>query len=505
MKFSVKKFAAGVAAVMLCAASALAAKPLEGQKLKMAVSPTFPPFEFERLDEQGNARIVGYDIDMVDRIAAELGFTYELVHTNFKGLMGELASHRVDFVVSGMSPTEERRKTVDFSVPYYYCQTSIIQHKGANIKTVADLKGKRIAASFGTQYADFAEAAGAVVAAMDSSTYSMQELLAGRADGVVQDAASASIRVKQHPGLEYFVLPQDELDKVQGGNVSDCFAAVFPKGSKLEPLFTGQIEKMQADGTMKAIYEKWIGPWPYGDAAAKPLQGEHYKLAINATFAPFEFAQVNDTGESVITGFDIDVLDAIAAALGFTYEIKDMNFSGLIGELHSGRADFVISGLSDTEERRKSVDFSVPYYFCKTAIVSPAAAPLKNMAEMKGKKIATVFGTEYAKVVEASGSIPTLLDNSTMVTQELLNGRVDGAVMDASQAKTKCEQNGGYVYHVIPNEDLESAHYVSGAYSIAFRKGSGLIPLFNEQIGKMFASGRMNELIVKWMGEEFVK
>ena len=59
--------------------------------------------------------------------------------------------------------------------------------------------------------------------------------------------------------------------------------------------------------------------------------------------------------------------------------------------------------------------------------------------------------------------------------------------------------------HVIPNEDLESAHYVSGAYSIAFRKGSGLIPLFNEQIGKMFASGRMNELIVKWMGEEFVK
>ena len=348
MKFSVKKFAAGVAAAMLCAASALAAKPLEGQKLKMAVSPTFPPFEFERLDEQGNARIVGYDIDMVDAIAAELGFTYELVHTNFKGLMGELASHRVDFVVSGMSPTEERRKTVDFSVPYYYCQTSIIQHKGANIKTVADLKGKRIAASFGTQYADFAEAAGAVVAAMDSSTYSMQELLAGR-------------------------------------------------------------------------------------------------------------------------------------------------------------ADVVISGLSDTEERRKSVDFSVPYYFCKTAIVSPAAAPLKNMAEMKGKKIATVFGTEYAKVVEASGSIPTLLDNSTMVTQELLNGRVDGAVMDASQAKTKCEQNGGYVYHVIPNEDLESAHYVSGAYSIAFRKGSGLIPLFNEQIGKMFASGRMNELIVKWMGEEFVK
>ncbi len=237
--------------------------------------------------------------------------------------------------------------------------------------------------------------------------------------------------------------------------------------------------------------------------AAKPLEGKSYKLAINATFAPFEFAQINDQGESEITGFDIDVLDTIAENLGFTYELKDMNFSGLIGELHSGRADFVISGLSDTPERRKSVDFSIPYFYCKVAIISPAAAPITSMEEMKGKKMTTIFGTEYAKVLEATGAESTLLDNSTMVTQELLNGRVDGAVMDASQAKTKCEQNEGYVYHLIPMEDLEKAKYVSGTYSIAFQKGSELIPLFNGEIEKMFADGTMRKLIVKWMGEEF--
>ncbi len=238
--------------------------------------------------------------------------------------------------------------------------------------------------------------------------------------------------------------------------------------------------------------------------ATGELSGKHYKLAINATFAPFEFAAVDDKGESVITGFDIDVLDAIAAKLGFTYEMKDMNFAGLIGELQSGRADFVISGLSATPERRESVDFSQPYYFCKTAIISPEGAPVKTMAEMKGKKMATIFGTEYSKVVEASGSIPTLLDNSTMVTQELLNGRVDGAVMDASQAKSKCEQNPGYVYHVIPNDDLEKAHYVSGSYCVAFQKGSELIPYFNREIERMFADGTMKALIIKWMGEEFL-
>ena len=263
MRFGMKKAIATAAVLMFTAVSAFAAKPLEGKHLKMAVSPTFPPFEFEQLDDKGVAAIVGYDMDMVAKIAEDLGFTYDIVHTNFKGLLGELSSNRVDFVVSGLSPTDERKKSVDFSIPYYYCQTSIIQHEGTNLKSVADLKGKKLAATFGTQYADFGVAAGAEVSAMDSSTYCMQELLAGRVDGVVQDAASASVRSKQYPGLEYHVIPQSEIDSLQGGDVSDCFAAVFPKGSELVDLFSAEIEKFQADGTMKVIYEKWIGPWPY--------------------------------------------------------------------------------------------------------------------------------------------------------------------------------------------------------------------------------------------------
>ena len=84
-------------------------------------------------------------------------------------------------------------------------------------------------------------------------------------------------------------------------------------------------------------------------AADKPLAGKHFKLAMNATFAPFESVSIKSDGKSEIVGFDVDLLNAMAADLGFTYEIKDMEFKGLIGELHSGRADFVISGLSPTE------------------------------------------------------------------------------------------------------------------------------------------------------------
>lgn len=262
---NLKKLALAAAFTAFAAASAFAARPLEGKKLQMAVSPTFPPFEYVEIDTNtGNEKIVGFDIDMLDQIAERLGFTYEITHTNFKGLMGELSSRRVDFVISGMSPTDERKKSVDFSVPYYYCQTSILQHKGSNIKGISDMKGRKIAASFGTQYCDFAYAVGSDVHAMDNASMSTQELLNGRVDGVVMDAASCSARLKKYPdaSLEFHVLPQEDLDKVQGGNVSSCFAAVFPKGSELEPLFSEVIKELKANGFMRKNYEKWIGPMP---------------------------------------------------------------------------------------------------------------------------------------------------------------------------------------------------------------------------------------------------
>ncbi|MBQ8089369.1 MAG: hypothetical protein IJ233_01405, partial [Pyramidobacter sp.] len=73
---NMKKFAVFVAAMAMLATAAFAAKPLEGKKLKMAISPTFPPFALEQLDDKGNANIVGYDNDMVNEIASRLGFTY---------------------------------------------------------------------------------------------------------------------------------------------------------------------------------------------------------------------------------------------------------------------------------------------------------------------------------------------------------------------------------------------------------------------------------------------
>ncbi len=77
------------------------------------------------------------------------------------------------------------------------------------------------------------------------------------------------MRVKLHPELTYFVLPQDELDKVQDESVAGCFCALFPKDSTIRPLFNEAIKKMRESGDLAKIYEKWVGqpmpPFPAKD------------------------------------------------------------------------------------------------------------------------------------------------------------------------------------------------------------------------------------------------
>src|SRR6056297_2127632 len=106
-----------------------------------------------------------------------------------------------------------------------------------------------------------------------------------------------------------------------------------------------------------------------GEEGERPLEGEKLVLAINATFPPFESVEVVD-GETKFIGMDVDLVEKLSEKLGFSYEITDMAFAGLVGAIQSGRADFVCSGISPTAERLKNIDFSISYYYPGIAAVS---------------------------------------------------------------------------------------------------------------------------------------
>jgi ABC-type amino acid transport substrate-binding protein len=255
-------------------------------------------------------------------------------------------------------------------------------------------------------------------------------------------------------------------------------------------------------GTSQSTSSKDSNATKTSDNSKKPLAGKKLALAINATFPPFESVKMDSNGNNTYVGMDIDIVNYLSQQMGFTYEISDMKFSGLVGSLQSKRADFVISGISPTAERKKNVDFTDSYFFPKTAILCKKGTNYTTKESLKGKKVSTSFGTTYEKLAKSiEGVEVSSVDSSTAAAQEVTSGRVDGAVLDALQCDKFVKADPTLEKHII----AETTIPVDESFAIACQKDSELTKLFNEEISKMKKNGKLNEIIKKWVGDEYIQ
>lgn len=215
-------------------------------------------------------------------------------------------------------------------------------------------------------------------------------------------------------------------------------------------------------------------------AAASPNAGTAGKLAevkkagkivigTSADYAPYEFHK-NIDGKDTIVGFDIEIAKAIAADLGVKLEIKDMGFDGLLAALNANNVDFVISGMTPNEERRKSVDFSKSYYIAEQIILVRAddKDKYKSMDELKKATIGVQTGSIQEALakdqlagakLKSIGKIPDLI-------LELKNKKVDALVMEAPVANGYVKKNPDLTISAVkPKADDASS-------AIAVKKGN---------------------------------
>ena len=118
-----------------------------------------------------------------------------------------------------------------------------------------------------------------------------------------------------------------------------------------------------------------------GQTASEGGETKTLTMGTSADFPPFE--SVDPSGE--IIGFDIDLAKAIGEELGYEIEVKDMKFDGLIGALQSDRIDFVMSGMSATDERKENVDFSTEYHRSGEMFLSLPDAGIESIDDLDGK------------------------------------------------------------------------------------------------------------------------
>lgn len=221
----------------------------EKKVLEMATSADFPPFE----SRDASGKFEGFDIDLANYIADELGYELKIQDMKFDGLIGALQSDRIDMVLSGMSATDKRKENVDFSTEYNHSGEMFITLKDSGIQTLEDLKGKTVGVQLGTIQEDGAkkikeETVDFELKAVDNANVLIQELLSNRIAVAYMDKAVA----------EGYITEQNLAGFDDPTSSSPGMAVAFPKGSELTEKVNAILKEAEENGKLQELKDKWL-------------------------------------------------------------------------------------------------------------------------------------------------------------------------------------------------------------------------------------------------------
>lgn len=162
-----------------------------------------------------------------------------------------------------------------------------------------------------------------------------------------------------------------------------------------------------------------------GDLLAQIQQKGKITVAMEGTWAPWTYHDENDN----LVGYDVEVAKAIADKLGVEVEYVEGEWDGLLEGLSSGRYDIMVNGVDITDERRESYDFSTPYAFNRTAVITAGDnEDIKTLEDLKDKTTANTISSTYAALAEQYGAKVTGVDDLNQTFELLLSGRIDATL-----------------------------------------------------------------------------
>jgi len=215
------------------------------------------------------------------------------------------------------------------------------------------------------------------------------------------------------------------------------------------------------------------------------------RVGLTADYPPFEFMK-----DKVVSGFDIDLANMIAKELNKKLSLHDMDYDSLIPALQSGRIDCIISAMTATDQRKKNVDFSIPYYVPKFAIVYRRDNEVKNIKDLNNSIIGVQLGSTMETFLKnQAGRVENLdiisLKRTPVMIQELKLSRLDGVLVEEAQAKAFSEKDLDLSFSIIKSNEP--------GYSIALAKNSTLTQKIDAVLTKIQDSGELDKLRNKWL------
>lgn len=228
-----------------------------------------------------------------------------------------------------------------------------------------------------------------------------------------------------------------------------------------------------------------------GDVSSELITSGTLTVGSDIPYPPFEFGQAPD-----YKGFDIDLVNAIAAELDLTTDIQDTSFDTIFTDVAQGKFDMVASASTITPERQQTVNFSNPYYDSAQALVVPSGSDIESVEDLAGKTVGAQNGTtglDYAKT-ETDASRVQGYPNGPAAIAAVKNGQVDATIIDQPVAQDAVDkgQTGFDIATVIPTGEV---------YGFAFSKDSpNLLAAVNEALTTLKDNGELNKIYNEWFG-----
>ena len=468
--------------------------------IKIVSDTAYAPFEFKDTDQTYK----GIDVDIINKVAEIKGWNIQMSYPGFDAAVNAVQAGQADAIMAGMTKTKERENVFTMSDTYYDTKVVIATTKSNKITKYEELSGKTVGVKNGTAAQRFLESIkdkyGFTIKTFDTGDLMNNSLSTGAVNAIMDDK----------PVIEYAINQGQDLSINMDGEAVGSFAFGVKKGSKYEYLvteFNEALAQMKKDGSLDKIINKWtsssktksqvtsLTSTTSAGQKATPVKSK-YVIASDSSFAPFVF----QNSSNQYTGIDMDLIKAIAEDQGFEIEITNPGFDAAINAVQSGQADGMIAGMSVTDARKETFDFSDSYYTANTILGVKESSTISSYEDLKGKTVSVKNGTASQTFLTENQSkygykIKTFADGSSMY-DSLNTGSID-AVMDDEPVLKYSISQGQKLKTPIEGTPI-------GETAFAVKKGSNpeLIEMFNNGLANLKASGEFQKILDKYLATD---
>lgn len=464
--------------------------PAKKGTLTYAAEGSYPPFNYYKGTE-----LAGIDIDIAVEFCRAYGYGLNVQTMFFDATIPAINSGKVDFA-GDFTPSEEHQEAVYFSEPYCEARSvmACLKAEDSPVHDFDSLAGKIIGVQTGTTCAELVpeKIPSAKLAYYDSLTDELTALKAGKVEAICCSLPAAIFAENEDLRLTRINPPLRET------YLYPIFART-ERGKKLCDEYSAFVKTLWDNGIIDALNSKWLGKdeskKTLDDYSHLPSTNGTVKMAVDASMIPFAYVRDNK-----IVGYDIDLAVRFCKAKGYSLEVENMTFTGVISSVKAGKCDFTQS-MNKTPERAENTLFtSTPAIKSGNVLLTMKAEnpytiniPLSNFA---GKRVGLLIGSDSAKAIERKipGVKLQFFDSPGYVLPALRSGRIDAFYCAVPTAINIIQNYDDFAY--IPDYVSITRHTTMFPKT---EKGRELCAEYADFLTTLSADGTLDRLTEKWI------